>query len=219
MEGPLQEGAPRIEEAPNTHRKTPTVKQDPSLNCRVLHIARPPKHCRTPHIMRPPLALHNTNLNCKSLSCTASIPLIAHPHPPPRHCQTPLHPSVPPGLSAMPQGCGEKGDGCCGLLPSLSHPSALCQAPVRLEHPGPGELNSLSKSRRRNRGTPAQGGILRPFLREWVVSVAVHVRPRSGDTYRRADLEMGRVQPEEGCLCCPGVLPTAPWGRGHFLCL
>lgn len=103
MEGPLQEGAPRIEEPPNTHSKTPTVKQDPSLNCRVLHIARPPKHRRTPHIMRLPLALHNTNLNCKSLSCTASIPLIAHPHPAPRHCQTPLHPSVPPGLLAMPQ--------------------------------------------------------------------------------------------------------------------
>lgn len=35
----------------------------------------------------------------------------------------------------------------------------------------------------------------------------------------RADLEMGRIQAGEGCLCCPRVLLTSPGGQGHFLCL
>lgn len=83
----------------------------------------------------------------------------------------------------------------------------------------PGGTEFPQQIQKKKQGHSAQGGILRPFLRGWVGSVAVHVRPRSGGTYRRADLEMGRVQPEEGCLCCPGVLPTAPWGQGHFLCL
>lgn len=167
--------APPVEGPSNTHSKTPTVKQDPSLNCRSLHIARPPKHCRALPIMRPPLALHNTNLNCKSLSCTARIPLIAHPHPTPRHCETP-----PPALLcpswAVGQGCGtdgEQGDGCCGLLPSLSHPSTLFQAPVRLEHPWPWGTDFPQKIQK-NSGTPAEGSILRPFLRGWAGSAAVH---------------------------------------------
>lgn len=36
----------------------------------------------------------------------------------------------------------------------------------------------------------------------------------SGGTYSRADLEMGRIQPGEGCLCCPLHL-----GDGDISCV